>query len=88
MSFDTAKYEGDIATRRYSDQHGKAYKYDVDNMTIESLQKGSNFAKKFKNSTIKQLVDSGLIDDPGFTRPESYKYSLQELLEVMKGKGL
>lgn len=88
MSFDTAEYAGDVATRRYADQHGKAYKYTVDNMTIESLQKGSNFAKKFKNSTIKQLVDSGLIDDPGFTRPESYKYSLQELLEVMKNKGL
>lgn len=88
LSFDTAEYSGDVATRRYADEHGKAYKYDVDNMTIESLQKGSNFAKKFKNSTIKQLVDSGLIDDPNFTRQESYKYSLQELLDAMKDKGL
>ena len=89
LSFDTAEYDDhDNATRRFADQHGKAYKYNVDNMTIESLQRGSVFAKKFKNSTIKQLVDSGLIDDPKFANPESYKYSLQGLLDVMKDKGL
>ena len=85
LSFDTAEYDtNDNATRRFADQHGKAYKYDVDNMTIGHLSKGSNFAKKFKNATIKQLVDSGLVDDPQFSSGESYKYSLQELLEIMK----
>ena len=85
LSFDTAEYDlNNTATRRFADERGKAYKYAVDGMTIGNLQKGSSFAKKFKNSTIKQLVDSGLVDDPEFANSEFYKYSLQDLLYYVR----
>ena len=85
LSFDTAEYDlNNTATRRFADERGKAYKYAVDSMTIGNLQKGSSFAKKFKNSTIKQLVDSGLVDDPEFANSEFYKYSLQDLLYYVR----
>lgn len=87
LSFDTAEYSGDVATRRFADQDGKAYKYviDIDTSTIGSLQNGGTFTKKFKNSTIKQLVDFKLVDNINFT---NMRYSLQEILELAARAGV
>lgn len=85
LCFDTATYdEYDNVVTSYTDEQGSSNKYIVDDLTIGDLQNGNSFARKFKNATLKQLIDTGLIDDSALTLNDKTKaLSLQDVIEFL-----
>lgn len=85
LCFDTATYdEYDNVVTSYTDEQGNSNKYIVDDLTIGDLQNGNSFARKFKNATLKQLIDTGLIDDSALTLNDKTKaLSLQDVIEFL-----
>ncbi len=83
LCFDTAEYEGDTVKTRYSDDNGNPIRYIVADMKIKDLQSGSGFSRKFKNATLKQLIDTGLVDGVDNLGDKTKAMSLQRLIEIL-----
>nr|MBO4518184.1 hypothetical protein [Clostridia bacterium] len=87
LCFDTAEYDAnDNVITRYKDPaDGNPYKYVVDDMKIQDLQSGSSsgFSRKFKNATLKQLIDTGLVDDTAGLSNDVKALSLQEIIAIL-----
>ena len=86
LCFDTAEYDtNDNVITRYKDGDGNPTRYIVDDMQIKDLQSGagSGFSRKFKNATLKQLIDTGLVDDDTGLSNDVKSFSLQEIIAIL-----
>ena len=86
LCFDTAEYDtNDNVITRYKDGDGNPTRYIVDDMQIKDLQSGagSGFSRKFKNATLKQLIDTGLVDDTTGLSNDIKALSLQEIITIL-----
>ncbi len=62
------------------DTDGNSVYYTESGLTLSELERMSNIAKKLENATIRQLVDSGVIEDPGYRTSTLYAESLSAIL--------
>lgn len=84
LCFDTATYNADdTVAQRFSDENGNPIKYIADSLTIGSLQDGRVFSRKFKNATLKQFIDTGLLDSPVNLGNKTKAMSLQDIMEIL-----
>ena len=86
LCFDTAEYDtSDNVITRYKDADGNPTRYIIDDMQIKDLQtgSGSGFSRKFKNATLKQLIDTGLVDNDTGLSNDIKTLSLQEVITIL-----
>lgn len=84
LCFDTATYNADdTVAERFFDTNGNPTKFIVDDLTVGSLQDGRVFARKFQNATLKQLIDSKLVDDVANLGNKTKALSLQDVIELL-----
>ena len=71
-----------------TDENGNPQIFTEDTLTIGSLQDGSSLAEKFRNATVKQLIEAGLIQGADGLDAEIKKLSLQDLFDVLSDEAI
>lgn len=88
LCYDTVTYNSDESVNtRFADSNGNPTKYIADELTVGDLQNGNSFSKKFRNATLKQLIDTKLVNGDelggGTLSNKTQKLSLQEIIEIL-----
>lgn len=88
LCFDTATYNADdTVNERFADANGNPVKYIADELTIGDLQDGRVFSRKFQNATLKQLIETKVLNgnalDGGTLGPKTQAMSLQDILQIL-----
>ena len=88
LCFDTATYnDDDTVAERFSDTNGNPIRYIADELTIGDMQDGRSFSRKFRNATLKQLIDTHLLDGDalggGSLSQKTQAMSLQDILQIL-----
>lgn len=88
LCYDTVTYNPDESVNeRFSDAEGNPTKYIADNLTIGDLSDGNSFSKKFRNATLKQLIDTRLVDGDalggGSLSAKTQALSLQDIIKIL-----
>lgn len=88
LCYDTVTYNPDESVNtRFADSDGNPTKYIADELTVGDLQNGNSFSKKFQNATLKQLLDTGLVDGNalggGSLSQKTKALSLQEIIALL-----